>query len=152
MTEVIVESFTMDHTKVNAPFVRRCGTMSTPHGDVIAKYDLRFTQPNKEIMPTGAVHALEHLLAAFLRTELDSIIDISPMGCRTGFYLTCIGEASEEEIAQHLIKSLEQVMKAEEVPAANAVQCGNYRDLSLFGAKEYARDVISGLRRKYSKN
>ncbi|NLJ73380.1 MAG: S-ribosylhomocysteine lyase [Firmicutes bacterium] len=152
MTEVIVESFTMDHTKVNAPFVRRCGTMRTPHGDVIAKYDLRFTQPNKEIMPTGAVHALEHLLAAFLRTELDSIIDISPMGCRTGFYLTCIGEASEEEIAQHLIKSLEQVMKAEEVPAANAVQCGNYRDLSLFGAKEYARDVISGLRRKYSKN
>lgn len=142
----------MDHTKVNAPFVRRCGTMRTPHGDVIAKYDLRFTQPNKEIMPTGAVHALEHLLAAFLRTELDSIIDISPMGCRTGFYLTCIGEASEEEIAQHLIKSLEQVMKAEEVPAANAVQCGNYRDLSLFGAKEYARDVISGLRRKYSKN
>jgi S-ribosylhomocysteine lyase len=152
LTEVIVESFTMDHTKVNAPFVRRCGTMRTPHGDVIAKYDLRFTQPNKEIMPTGAVHALEHLLAAFLRTELDSIIDISPMGCRTGFYLTCIGEASEEEIAQHLIKSLEQVMKAEEVPAANAVQCGNYRDLSLFGAKEYARDVISGLRRKYSKN
>lgn len=152
MTEVIVESFTMDHTKVNAPFVRRCGTMRTPHGDVIAKYDLRFTQPNKEIMPTGAVHALEHLLAAFLRTELDSIIDISPMGCRTGFYLTCIGEASEEEIAQHLIKSLEQVMKAEEVPAANAVQCGNYRDLSLFSAKEYARDVISGLRRKYSKN
>jgi len=152
LTEVIVESFTMDHTKVNAPFVRRCGTMRTPHGDVIAKYDLRFTQPNKEIMPTGAVHALEHLLAAFLRTELDSIIDISPMGCRTGFYLTCIGEASEEEIAQHLIKSLEQVMKAEEVPAANAVQCGNYRDLSLFSAKEYARDVISGLRRKYSKN
>ena len=26
--------------------------------------------------------------------------------------------------------------------AANAVQCGNYRDLSLFGAKEYAKHVL----------
>lgn len=152
MTDVVVESFTMDHTKVMAPFVRRCETITTPHGDVITKYDLRFTQPNKEIMPTSAVHALEHLLATFLRAKLDSIIDISPMGCRTGFYLTCIGEASEEEIAQHLINSLEQVMQASEVPAANAVQCGNYRDSSLFGAQEYAREVIIGLRKRYSKD
>lgn len=152
MTDVVVESFTMDHTKVTAPFVRRCETITTPHGDVITKYDLRFTQPNREIMPTGAVHALEHLLATYLRTHLDSIIDISPMGCRTGFYLTRIGKASEEEIAQYLIKSLEQIMQASEVPAANAIQCGNYRDLSLFGAKEYAREVLCGLRKRYSKD
>ena len=150
MTDVVVESFTMDHTKVMAPFVRRCETITTPHGDVITKYDLRFTQPNKEIMPTSAVHALEHLLATFLRAKLDSIIDISPMGCRTGFYLTCIGEASEEEIAQHLINSLEQVMQASEVR-----QCCSVRKLSrlsLFGAQEYAREVIIGLRKRYSKD
>ena len=28
------------------------------------------------------------------------------------------------------------------VPAANPVQCGNYKDLSLFGAKEYAKKVL----------
>ncbi|WP_334292843.1 S-ribosylhomocysteine lyase [Geosporobacter subterraneus] len=45
--------------------------------------------------------------------------------------------------------SLEKVMLAEEVPAANPIQCGNYRDLSLFGAKEYAREVLEKLQRKY---
>lgn len=34
------------------------------------------------------------------------------------------------------------MLRAEEVPAANARQCGNYRDLSLFGAKEYAKYVL----------
>ncbi len=28
------------------------------------------------------------------------------------------------------------------MPAATAIECGNYRDLSLFGAKEYAKDVL----------
>ena len=28
------------------------------------------------------------------------------------------------------------------MPAANEIQCGNYRDLSLFGAKEYAKKVL----------
>ena len=26
--------------------------------------------------------------------------------------------------------------------AANPIQCGNYKDLSLFGAKEYAKEAI----------
>ena len=29
MKEIIVESFTMDHTKVLAPFVRKSGTITT---------------------------------------------------------------------------------------------------------------------------
>ena len=34
------------------------------------------------------------------------------------------------------------ILKATEVPAANDIQCGNYRDLSLFGAKEYAKEAL----------
>ena len=34
------------------------------------------------------------------------------------------------------------VLDATEIPAANEIQCGNYRDLSLFGAKEYAKKVL----------
>ncbi len=149
MKKVVVESFTMDHTKVEAPFVRKCGVIETPKGDIITKFDLRFTQPNKEAMPTGAVHAIEHLLAGFMREGIDNVIDISPMGCRTGFYLILIGERKEEEIVDVLIKALGKVLESEEVPAANAVQCGNYRDLSLFGAKEYAREVLKKLKEKY---
>lgn len=150
MTTVKVESFSLDHTTVNAPHVRLAEVFETPKGDVIAKYDLRFTQPNENIMPTSAVHALEHLLAGYLREELPGIIDLSPMGCRTGFYLIRLGQASEGEIAGALIRSLKKVLEAEEIPARNPLQCGNYRDMSLFGAQEYAKEVWQGLQKKYT--
>lgn len=148
MEETIVESFTMDHTKVSAPFVRKCSTITTPKGDIITKFDLRFTQPNIHVMPTGAVHALEHLLAGHIREELKDVIDISPMGCRTGFYLILVGEITEEKVAVALINALEKVIEADEIPAANPVQCGNYRDMSLFGAKEYAKEVLEKLKNR----
>lgn len=148
LEKVVVESFTMDHRTVKAPFVRRCGTMVTPKGDVVSKFDLRFTQPNVESMPTAAVHSIEHLMAGFIRESLDSVIDISPMGCRTGFYLTLVGEHSELEVTQALMTSLEKVLDATAVPACNPVQCGHYRDHSLFGAKEYAKEVLEKLRMK----
>ncbi|AKL95072.1 S-ribosylhomocysteine lyase LuxS [Clostridium aceticum] len=149
--KIVVESFTMDHTKVTAPFVRKCGNITTPKGDTIAKFDLRFTQPNAEAMPTGAIHALEHLLAGYLREELSDIIDISPMGCRTGFYLIKLGDLSEEEVGLALIKALKKVINSDEIPAVNPIQCGNYRDMSLFGAKEYAKEVVAKLENKYIK-
>ncbi|MCK9525621.1 MAG: S-ribosylhomocysteine lyase [Limnochordia bacterium] len=150
MNTIKVESFSLDHTTVNAPHVRQAELTKTPGGDVIAKYDLRFTQPNENIMPTGAVHALEHLLAGYLREEIPGIIDLSPMGCRTGFYLIRLGEASEVEVALALIRALKRILHAEAVPARNAIQCGNYRDISLFGAKEYAKEVLQGLEGKYA--
>lgn len=149
MTSGLVESFTFDHTKVKAPFVRLSELFTTPSGDIISKYDLRFTQPNADIMPTGAVHALEHLMAGFLRAELEGVLDFSPMGCRTGFYLLHQGESDKQTIAQAFMKALEKVLQADAVPAANEVQCGNYRDISLFGAKEYAKQVLQGLQEKY---
>lgn len=147
--KIVVESFTMDHTKVKAPFVRKCGHITTPKGDVITKFDLRFTQPNQHAMPTAAIHALEHLLAGYLREELSDIVDISPMGCRTGFYLIRLGDISEKEVANALMRALEKVLRAEEIPAMNPIQCGNYRDMSLFAAKEYAKEVLEALTIKY---
>lgn len=149
MTKIQVESFTLDHTKVQAPFVRKSEVFETPNGDYITKYDLRFTQPNEDIMPTGAVHALEHLLAGFIREELTDVVDLSPMGCRTGFYLIRLGKTPIEDIGRALIKALQKVITAESVPATTAVECGNYRDSSLFGAQEYAKQVLQGLEDKY---
>ena len=138
-----LESFQLDHRKVAAPYVRKCITLTGKNGDRVIKYDLRFTQPNKESIPTAALHALEHLLAGYIRDEIDGVIDLSPMGCRTGFYLVVFGEKDTLEIKKALEKSLKRVLDAEEVPAANEVQCGNYRDLSLFGAMEYAKYVLN---------
>ena len=39
-------------------------------------------------------------------------------------------------------KSLQKVIDCKEMIAASAVECGNYRDLSLFGAKEYAKKAL----------
>ncbi len=148
MKKVIVESFTMDHTKVTAPFIRKCGRIEGSKGDIITKFDLRFTQPNKESMPTGAIHALEHLLAGFIREEIENVVDLSPMGCRTGFYLIILEDIEEKKVQRGFINALEKVLKAEEIPAVNPIQCGNYKDMSLFGAKEYAKEVIENLKAK----
>lgn len=137
-----VESFQLDHRKVVAPYIRKAGVLNGEKGDKVTKFDLRFLQPNKEEMPTASLHALEHLLAGFLREHLDNVIDLSPMGCRTGFYLILWGDVEPETVKIALEASLKQALEAEEVPAANDLQCGNYRDLSLFGAKEYAKLVL----------
>lgn len=139
---VKVESFLLDHTKVKAPFVRKCGIKQGEKGDTITKFDLRFTQPNEGEMPTAAVHTLEHLLAGYMREKMENIIDISPMGCRTGFYMVAWGNNEVQSVIEALNYALNKVLETEEVPAANAVQCGNYRDHSLFSAKEYAKLVL----------
>lgn len=137
-----VESFELDHTKVRAPYVRLASLEEGPRGDIVAKYDLRFITPNKGAISTGGMHTLEHLLAMYIRDELDGIIDISPMGCRTGFYLTKFGKTPLPEVKEALEKALEKVIKAEEVPAANEIQCGNFKDHSLEDAKEVAQKVL----------
>ena len=38
----LLDSFTVDHTKMIAPAVRVAKTMSTPSGDDITVFDLRF--------------------------------------------------------------------------------------------------------------
>ncbi|NKF06186.1 S-ribosylhomocysteine lyase [Clostridium gasigenes] len=137
-----VESFELDHRKVKAPYIRKCCVLDGEKGDVVCKFDIRFLQPNKEAFGTAAMHGLEHLLAHELRNELDGIIDLSPMGCRTGFYLSLWGNREPSEIKEALEKSLKVVLEAKEIPAANEIQCGNYKDLSLFGAKEYAKEAL----------
>lgn len=138
-----VESFELDHRKVKAPYIRKCCLLNGPQGDYVSKFDIRFLQPNKEAFGTAAMHGLEHLLAYELRNNLENIIDLSPMGCRTGFYLSIFGDREPSEIKEAIEKSLNEVLKATEIPAANDIQCGNYRDLSLFGAKEYAKEALS---------
>lgn len=137
-----VESFKLDHTKVKAPYVRKCCLLNGEKGDMVSKFDIRFLQPNIETFGTAAMHGLEHLLATYLRETMDNIIDLSPMGCRTGFYLIVWGDVDPQVVKDGLEKALKMVLDAQEMPAATAIECGNYKDLSLFGAKEYAREAL----------
>lgn len=137
-----VESFELDHRKVKAPYIRKCCVLNGDKGDFVTKFDIRFLQPNKESFGTAAMHALEHLLAYELRKKLNGVIDFSPMGCRTGFYLSIFGNKNVSEIKKAVEDSLNFILNTTEVPAANDIQCGNYKDLSLFGAKEYAKEIL----------
>ena len=137
-----VESFKLDHNKVKAPYVRKCCVLDGAMGDKVSKFDLRFLQPNVEAFGTGAIHGLEHLLATYLREELNNIIDLSPMGCRTGFYLIMWGDVEPSIVKEGLEKALQKVINSKEMIASTAVECGNYRDLSLFGAQEYAKKAL----------
>ena len=145
----LLDSFKVDHTKMKAPFVRVAKIMATPKGDNITVFDLRFTIPNKELLPERGIHTLEHLFAGFMRDHLNSkqveIIDISPMGCRTGFYMSLIGKPEESLVVDAWLKSMQDVLKVKsqnQIPELNEYQCGTYKMHSLDEAKAIAKKVI----------
>jgi len=145
----LLDSFTVDHTIMKAPAVRIAKTMQTPGKDTISVFDLRFTAPNKDILSEQGIHTLEHLYAGFMRDHLNSdsveIIDISPMGCRTGFYMSLIGSPSEKEVCQAWLAAMHDVLAVKEqsdIPELNKYQCGTYLMHSLTDAKAIAQQVI----------
>ncbi|MCT7596176.1 S-ribosylhomocysteine lyase [Aliarcobacter butzleri] len=145
----LLDSFRVDHTIMPAPAVRVAKVMQTPKGDDITVFDLRFCVPNKSMMSEKGTHTLEHLFAGFIRNHLNSpkveIIDVSPMGCRTGFYMSLIGTPSEQEVAVAWKKAMEDVLKVEkqsDIPELNLYQCGTCAMHSLDEAKDIARDIL----------
>lgn len=146
----LLDSFKVDHTKMPAPAVRLAKTMKTPKGDEICVFDLRFCVPNKDLMSEKGTHTLEHLFAGFMRDHLNSnaveIIDISPMGCRTGFYMSLIGTPDEKSVAKAWEASMKDVLNVQDeskIPELNIYQCGTCKMHSLDEAKQIAQKVLN---------
>ena len=146
----LLDSFTVDHVKMPAPAVRLAKTMKTPKGDTISVFDLRFCKPNHDIMSNEGIHTLEHLFAGFMRNHLNGdgveIIDISPMGCRTGFYMSLIGKPKEERVVKAWKASMDDVLQVkseDDIPELNKFQCGTYKMHSLKDAKEIADKILN---------
>lgn len=146
----LLDSFKVDHTKMPAPAVRLAKTMKTPKGDEICVFDLRFCVPNKDLMSEKGTHTLEHLFAGFMRDHLNSnaveIIDISPMGCRTGFYMSLIGTPDEKSVAKAWEAAMKDVLNVSDqnkIPELNIYQCGTCAMHSLNEAKEIAQKVLN---------
>ncbi len=145
----LLDSFTVDHTIMKAPAVRVAKKMTTPKGDDITVFDLRFCVPNQEILSERGIHTLEHLFAGFMRDHLNGqgveIIDISPMGCRTGFYMSLIGTPDEARVAKAWQAAMNDVLLVQDqnkIPELNVYQCGTYEMHSLIEAKQIAQNVI----------
>lgn len=142
-TKMNVESFNLDHTKVKAPYVRVADRKTGSQGDLIVKYDIRFSQPNKEHMDSMALHSLEHLTAEHIRNHADYVVDFGPMGCQTGFYLTVLNHDNYDEILDVLEKTMLDILEADEVPATTEKQCGWAAHHTLEGAKEVAQKFLA---------
>ena len=145
----LLESFTVDHTRMPAPAVRKAKTMQTPCGDTITVFDLRFYKPNQEMMGEKGLHTLEHLFAGFMRDHLNGedveVIDISPMGCRTGFYMSVVGEPDVGRVAkawEAAMKDVLNVKSESDIPELNVYQCGSCKMHSLKEAQEIAKSVL----------
>ena len=137
-----VESFNLNHTKVKAPYVRLACVTDGDFGDKIYKYDLRVCQPNQDHMEMPSLHSLEHLMAELSRNHSDKIVDISPMGCQTGFYIALLNMGDYDEVLQLIENTLKDVLSVTEVPACNVVQCGWAASHSLEGAQQIARGLL----------
>ncbi len=145
----LLDSFTVDHTKMPAPAVRVAKSMSTPSGDDITVFDLRFCVPNEKMLSERGIHTLEHLFAGFMRDHLNSkkveIIDLSPMGCRTGFYMSLLGSPKEKKVAKAWKKAMKDVLGVQsqsDIPELNLYQCGTYQMHSLEEAQQIAQDIV----------
>ncbi len=137
-----VESFNFNHTKVVAPYVRLVGVTEGTK-DRVHKYDVRFCQPNKAHMEMPSLHSLEHMIAEFIRNHLNCVLDFSPMGCQTGFYLSVMNHDNYQEILDALANTLEDVLVADAVPACNELQCGWAASHDLEGAKAVAKVMLA---------
>ena len=138
-----IDSFNVDHTKL-----LRGMYISRIDGDVVT-YDIRTRRPNvEEVMENAAIHTVEHLFATYVRNSSlkNNIIYFGPMGCRTGFYFLTTG-ITHAEALKLTQEALEFISKFEgDVPGVSAIECGNYRDHDLAGAKKEAADQVEILK------
>lgn len=122
----------------------------TPSGDVITTFDVRLTAPNREAAADPrALHAMEHLVATFLRNHpqwAPKTVYWGPMGCCTGNYLILQGELESSDVVRLMREAMEFVADFEgEIPGATARDCGNYTFMDLDGAKALARKFLQEL-------
>ena len=127
----MIESFEIDHTKIKAPMIRQAKEQIR-NNVTIAKYDLRFITPNTSYFDDKTMHSMEHLLATSFKKEFEyDMIDLSPMGCKTGFYFIVF---KCENMEQRIKKAIAEA-KDIEIPTPTQKNCGSYMLHNIEGAR-----------------
>ena len=146
-----IASFAIDHNRLQrGVFVSRKDI--TPGGDTLTTFDIRMTVPNREkALSPEALHAMEHLVATFLRNHpqwKERVVYWGPMGCCTGNYLILQGDLTSEDVLPLMREAMAFVKDFEgDVPGATPRDCGNYSFMDLKEAKKaashYLEEVLS---------
>ena len=144
-----IPSFKIDHIKLKrGVYVSRRDVVG---GEVVTTFDVRMKEPNREpALSPSAIHAMEHLVATFLRNHpvwADKIIYWGPMGCLTGNSLIVKGDITSAEILPLVKETFAFVASYDgEVPGATARDCGNYLLMNLpearWEADKYLNEVL----------
>ena len=118
-------------------------------GDVVT-YDIRMKKPNGgDYLNMSAAHTLEHLFATYARNSKygNAVLYVGPMGCRTGFYLLLRDSVAQTEAIELVKESMAFARDFEgEIPGNTAVECGNYLDHDLAGAKAIGEEMYNVLK------
>ena len=138
-----IASFTVNHDKLKKGIY-----VSRIDGDIIT-YDVRCKIPNGgDYLDCPAMHTFEHLFATYARnSEFEkSVIYVGPMGCRTGFYLLLRDDVSYENAIKLTYEAFKFTAEFEgTIPGSSKIECGNYLEHDLEGAKAVARDMMAVL-------
>lgn len=138
-----IASFTVNHDILTKGMY-----VSRVDGDVIT-YDIRMKTPNMgDYLTNGAMHTFEHLFATYARNSAlsDQVIYVGPMGCRTGFYFLLRDGVSREEALKLVQESFAFIAQFEgKIPGSERIECGNYLEHDLPGAKAVAADMLTVL-------
>ncbi len=139
----LIQSFTVNHD-----ILEKGMYVSRIDGDVVT-YDIRMKKPNGgDYLPVPAMHTIEHLFATYARNSAwsDQVLYVGPMGCRTGFYLLLRDSVSREQAIALVKDSMRFIADFEgEIPGTKPIECGNYREHDLEGAKAVAADMVKVL-------
>ncbi len=134
--------------QINHDVLEKGMYISRIDGDIIT-YDIRMKKPSGgDYFTMSAAHTLEHLFATYARNSKhgDKVVYVGPMGCRTGFYLLVRAEITYTEAIALVKESMAFAAEFEgEIPGSTKIECGNYLDHDLDGAKALAADMRSVL-------
>lgn len=139
-----IASFTVNHD-----ILERGMYLSRVDGDCVT-YDIRMKKPNGgEYLENAAMHTIEHLFATFARNSAvgGEILYVGPMGCRTGFYLLVRDKVSHQKAIKLVYEAMEFIAAYEgEIPGTTSIECGNFLEHDLSGAKKEAAAIAAILK------
>ena len=142
---------TIESFKVNHNILQKGMYISRIDGDIVT-YDIRMKRPNNpenDYLENASMHTFEHLFATFARNSKysENIIYVGPMGCRTGFYFLVRDKISHQEALDLFRESLKFIKDfVGQIPGTTKIECGNYLEHNLAGAKAIAVDMLEVLK------
>lgn len=127
----MIKSFEIDHMQLRAPIWRLADTYQKENV-IVEKYDIRLVTPNTTYIDDKRMHSMEHLLATAFKKEFqEDMIDLSPMGCKTGFYFTVF---KTENVIYRIAKAIKEASVIE-IPEPTKHNCGSYLLHDIEGAR-----------------